>query len=65
MNDIRRPYEFPFPNRGPDNKAYIGVYRGYHVLLGSEIAMTNGWLLAGSPGGRAKKVSDFGQTWSS
>ncbi|KAB8210470.1 hypothetical protein BDV34DRAFT_220606 [Aspergillus parasiticus] len=41
----RTPYVSPYLLRAPDSRVYLGVYRGYYVLLGSELAAHNGWLL--------------------
>lgn len=41
----RTPYDPPYLLRGLGSRVYLGVYRGYYVLLGLELAAHNGMLL--------------------
>ncbi|KAE8316673.1 hypothetical protein BDV41DRAFT_93854 [Aspergillus transmontanensis] len=51
VRPTRTPYGSPFLLRGPDGKAYIGVYRGYYVLFGTRLAVSNSWMLTKAFGG--------------
>ena len=39
-------YSSPFLLQDPDKKAYLEIYRGYYIFLGTQLARTNNWILA-------------------